>query len=208
MDYLLASEYEAHGLEATTPAAWVTAASSLIDAHCRRATVGVARYVERLRLAGGRNTVRLSYLPLASVAPAITPIISARGRYGLPRRGEGVNSDFAADVAQAFALPGTWSDITVQAIDWCAETGELSFPVNALGLGFNEAEITYNAGFAAIPEPVKFACAQMVRNALATPALNVRASNLDRMHLEYFAGTLLDADVRTMLAPYVVQPVG
>jgi hypothetical protein len=75
-------------------------------------------------------------------------------------------------------------------------------------LSFNEVEITYNAGMAPISEPVQFACAQIVRNALATPALTVRASNLDRMHFEYFADTLLDQGVRKLLHPYVAQKLG
>src|SRR5438094_4512374 len=88
MNYLSPSEYETYGLEATTPAAWVLAASTVIDAHCRRVTLGVAQYEERLRIAAGRNTVRVTYVPLAAVAPATTPIVSARGRYAIPRRGE------------------------------------------------------------------------------------------------------------------------
>ena len=39
MNYLTAEEYEMYGIEATTPASWVAAASSLIDAHCRRPTL-------------------------------------------------------------------------------------------------------------------------------------------------------------------------
>ena len=73
---------------------------------------------------------------------------------------------------------------------------------------FQEIEIQYSAGFETIPDPVKFACAQIVRNAQATPALNVRASTLNSMHLEYFADALVDASVRAMLAPYVAQKVG
>ncbi len=78
MNYLSPSEYETYGLEATTPAAWVTAASAVMDAHCRRATLAVAQYEERLRVASGRNTVRVSYVPLAVVAPAVTSIVTAR----------------------------------------------------------------------------------------------------------------------------------
>jgi hypothetical protein len=58
------------------------------------------------------------------------------------------------------------------------------------------------------PSAVKTACAQIVRNALATPALNVRAGQLDRMHVQYFADTLLGADVCALLAPWVAQKVG
>jgi len=66
MNYLSPSEYETYGLEATTPA--VLAASTVIDAHCRRATLGVAQYDERLRIAAGRNTVRVTYVPLAVIS--------------------------------------------------------------------------------------------------------------------------------------------
>jgi hypothetical protein len=209
MIYLDASEYGAFGLEKTVPAAWITAASSLIDAHCRRPTLAVAQYVERLRLARGRNTVRLTYLPLATVAPATTAIVAARGRYAVPRRGEeSPAGELAGDVAQAFSLPGSWTTIDSASIDFLSETGELTLAMHPLGLSFNEVEITYQAGLATIPDPVKFACAQIVRNAQATPALNVRSGNLDKIHLEYFADTLIDHTVLASLAPYVAQRMG
>ena len=81
-------------------------------------------------------------------------------------------------------------------------------PSNPLGFGYNEVEITYTAGLPAIPDAVKFACAQIVRNAQATPALNVRSGSLERMQLEYFADTLLDPTVCASLAPYVAQKMG
>jgi len=205
MNYLAAEEYENYGIDEATPASWVGAASSLIDAHCRRPTLGTAQYLERKRLTPGRNCVQLTYLPLA----ASSPLVSARGRYATPRRGDDLTTwDMAQDVATAFALPGSWTDIDVAAMDCCGETGEVSWPGNPLGLQFQEIEITYTAGLDVIPDPIKFACAQIVRNAQATPALNVRANTLNSMHLEYFADTLVDSTVQTMLAPYVAQKVG
>lgn len=208
MNYLSPSEYETYGLEATTPAAWVTGASTVIDAHCRRATLGVAQYEERMRIAGGRNTVRVTYVPLAIVAPATTPIISARGRYAVPRRGEWPFDDLSSDVALMFGLPGTWNAVDPAGIDVYADTGELSLPVNAVGLGYSEIDLVYMAGLSTIPDTVKVACAQIVRNAQATPALNVRSGKLDRMQLDYFSGSLVDQTVQTLLAPYVAQKVG
>ena len=209
MNYLSAEEYENYGIEASTPASWVAAASSLIDAHCRRSTLAAMQYVERLRLTPGRNSVRLTYLPLATPQNAISPVTTARGRYAAPRRGDDLTtSDMAQEVAAAYGLPGSWVNIDVTNIDCFADTGEVSWLGNALGLQFQEVEITYMAGFDTIPNPVKFACAQIVRNAQATPALNVKASTVNSMHLEYFADTLLDASVRAMLAPYVAQKVG
>jgi hypothetical protein len=161
-----------------------------------------------VRVTSGRNTVRLTYLPLAALAPAISPIVAARARYALPRRGEAAYADISSDVAMAFGLPGTWSDLPAGDVEYCRETGELTLPVNALGLGFSELEIVYTAGLDPLPDAVRVACSQIVKNAQATPALNVRAGTLDRMHLEYFSDSLLDQSVRGLLAPFVAQKVG
>jgi len=111
-------------------------------------------------------------------------------------------------VGDAFALPGSWVTIDPQAFDFFPDSGELSLPLNVLGLRFAELEVTYTAGLDTIPNGVKVACAQIVKNAQATPALNVQKERLDRMYLEYFSGTLVDQTVRSLLAPYVAQKVG
>jgi hypothetical protein len=208
MNYLAPSEYLNYGLDTTTPAALVAAASTLIDTHCRRTTLGAAQYEERIRIAPDRNTVRLTYLPLVAVAPAAIPIVSAQGRYCIPRRGEWPFDDLRLDVALLFGLPGVWTAIDPTAIDYFANTGELTLPLNIVGLWFSEVDIVYTAGFATIPDPVKFACAQIVRNAQATPAVNAKSERLDRMYLQYFADTLIDQTVSAMLALYVAQKVG
>lgn len=208
MNYLQASEYEEFGLEATTAPAWVTAASAILDAHCRRATLGVAQYTERLRIAAGRNCVRLTYLPLVTVEPATTAIVSARARYAPSRRGEFGVDEMAGDAASAFGLFGSWIDLKVEDLESCFDTGEVRVPANALGWQFSEVETTYTAGLDPIPNPVKVACAQVVKNAQAMPALNVRAGSLDRMRIEYFADALLDESVRVLVAAYVAQKVG
>jgi hypothetical protein len=206
MNYLQPSEYESYGLEASTAASWVGAASSLIDAYCRRSTLGVSTFTERIRLVPGRNCVRLTFLPLAIDGDSQSPLISARGRYAPPRRGEDASLwDITNDVSVVFALAGTWVDIDVTSMDYFSDTGEVSWLGNPLGLAFQELEIAYKAGFATIPDPVKFACAQIVRNAQATPALNVHSSTLSSMHLEYFADTLLDQTIKNYLAPYLAQ---
>ena len=208
MNYLSPTEYGTYGLDATTLAAWVTGASAVMDAHCRRATPAVAQYEERRRMTPGRNTVRLSYLPLVALAPATSPIVSAQGRYAIPRRGEWAADDLSVDVALMFGLPGTWSAIDPTSIDFDASTGELMLPVSPIGLWFSELDIVYTAGLATIPATVKVACAQIVRNAQAMPGLNVKAGQLDRMQLQYFSGSLVDDTTRSLLAPYVAQKVG
>jgi len=207
MNYLAPSDYEAYGIEATTPLAWVTSASALIDSHCRRTSLAVTQYTERLRITAGRNTAQLSYLPLVPVSPAISPIVSARGRYAIPRRGETPFDDLTLNIATAFSLPGTWTSFDPLAIEAYAATGELVLPVNPVGLVYSELEVVYTAGFDVLPDAVKVACAQIVRNAQATPALNVRSGQIDRLRLDYFSDTLLDQTVRELLAPYVAQKV-
>jgi len=209
MNYLEASEYQQYGLDASLPEWWVTAASALMDAHCRRKSLGVAQYSERLRIMPGWNAVRLTYLPLAALPPAQSPIVSARARFAVPRRGEGMPelSDFAQDVAEAFSLPGSWTSLDPATLECRAETGEITLGTHPLGLAFNEIDIVYTAGLAEIPAGVKSACAQLVRNARATPALNVRSGVVNHMQLGYFSDTLLDQTVKALLAGYVAAPL-
>ena len=205
MNYLDTTEYTTYGLDAATDPSWVTSASAIMDAHCRRPTLGVNLYEERLKLPPELNTVRLSYLPLVAVAPATTPIVSLQARYGIPRRGEWPFPEMSLEFALVFSLPGSWTTVDPATTDIWAGSGELTFPVNALGLFFNEVDVKYNAGLATIPSGVKVACAQIVKNAQATPALNVKQGRIDRMRLEYFSDTLMDDTVRGLLAPYVAQ---
>lgn len=218
MTYLTPSEYDTFGLDDTTPGSIVAAASALIDAHCNRPTLVTAEYTERLRISPANN-VRLTYLPLTNdieylppstgdttrppAAEAPTPFLSARVRYAPARD----CNDLTAAVAQAFSLVGSWTNLDPTSLDWDVNTGEISLPVNVLGLRYAEAEFTYHAGFAIIPDAVKHACALITRSALATPALNVRASNIERMHMEYFSDSLLSPDVRRLLASYVAHRV-
>ena len=79
MAYLEPADYANYGLPAGTTADWITAATALINSYCRRPDLNVIQYIERLRVTTGAQTVLLSYLPLAPLAPATTPI---RGHQG------------------------------------------------------------------------------------------------------------------------------
>lgn len=204
--YLADSEYQTYGLEPDTPASWVSAASSIIDAHCNRPTLWVQEFIERIRLVPGRNVLRLTYLPLAIPQSGTSPVGKGRARYGIPRRGEDLTMwETATEYAIIFGLPGTWIDLDVTNFDFFCDTGEISWLPNPLGMYFDEMELTYTGGFTTIPDPVKFACAQLVRNAQAMPAINVREGTLNAMHFAYFADSLLNGTVRELLAPYVFQ---
>jgi hypothetical protein len=205
--YLQPTEYQTYGLAANVTDDWITAASSLIDCHCRRMSLNPTQYNERLRMVEGSQTVRLSYLPLATIAPATSPFVSIQARYAKPRRGQLIYP-LQEEVLWAFSLPGAWTAVDPTTVDFVADTGELIFPLNILGLPYNEVQVTYTAGVATLPNAVKCACAQIVKNAQATPGLNVKSSKLDTLQLQYFSGTLIDATVQAMLRPWVAVRIG
>ncbi len=204
MAYLSAEEYTLFGLEETTPESLVSAASDLIDAHCRRKGFGIAEYVERFRV-GRSRTVRLSYLPLAAADGVSSPIVEARGRYLSSSREWAGSTELAMEVARVFASTPSWSSVSPDSLDVDAASGEVIVGGGLLSPALGDLEVTYTAGYSAVPQAVKQACAKLVKNALATPALNVSKQRIDRMYLEYFEDSLIDADVTRLLAPYVAQ---
>jgi hypothetical protein len=207
MGYLQPTQYASYGLSPDVSDDWITVASAMIDAHCRRVSLNPTQYTERLRLVEGSQTARLSYLPLAAIAPATAPLVSVQARYGRPRRGQMVYP-VQEEVLWAFSLPGAWTAVDPATVDFMAETGELVFPLNILGLPYNEVEVTYTAGLAVIPDAVLSACALIVKNAQATPGLNVKSSRMDKMQIDYFSSSLIDATAQQLLATWVATRMG
>lgn len=207
MGYLQPTQYASYGLSPDVTDDWITLATALINAHCRRPDLNPVQYTERLRLVSGSQTARLSYLPLAPIAPATSPLVSIQARYTRPRRGEMVYP-LQEEVLWAFSLPGAWTTVDPTTVDFVTDTGELVFPLNILGLPYNEVDVVYTAGLTTIPDAVLCACAQIVKNAEATPGLNVKSSKMDTMQIQYFSNTLIDATVQAMLAPWVANRLG
>jgi hypothetical protein len=207
MGYLLPTEYVQFGLTAETTDDWVTMASALMEAYCRRPSLLLTQYVERMRLTAGSQAVRLSYRPLAAAVGAASALVGVRVRYARPRRGE-LPDPFREQIAWAFSVPGSWSALDVTTVDVNETTAELTFPVNFLGLDYTEVEITYTSGLVTIPDAVKVACAQIVKNAQATPGMNVKSNKIDTMQMEYFSGSLIDPQVQMLLKPYVAERLG
>jgi len=207
MPYLQPMEYSNYGLPPGTTADWITAATALINSYCKRPDLNVIQYTERMRITAGVQTLRLSYLPLSALAPADTPLVGIEARYAKPRRGELPNLQML-EIACAFSLPGQWSAIDPSQVDFDPNTGELTLPWNLFGLPYNEVQVTYTAGLATIGDDVKSACAQIVRNAQATPALNASMSKIDTMQMKYFSSSLIDETVKVWLNPYVANRLG
>lgn len=202
MNYLLPAEYAAFGLSAETSDAWIAAASAMIDAYCRRPTLATASYTERMRVPERAQTVRLSYAPLISVD-------SVKAQY--IRHPESTNAfvdPFLAGFSSAFAVPGQWVPVDTSTLDVSLPTGEFRFACNIMGLRFGEAIVTYTAGLSTIPDAVKVACAQVVKNCQSTPGFNVRSGKLDTLATQYFSDSVIDSQVAALLRPYVAERLG
>jgi hypothetical protein len=203
MGYLLPADYVAYGLSADTADAWVTTASTMIEAYCRRPTLMSANYTERMRIPLKAQTVRLSYGPLVSVD-------AVRAQYARPGYGQDFFGDYVYETgfAAAFALPGQWVDVDPTTLFVSLPTGEFRFPWTIMGMRYSEAEVTYTAGFTTVPTAVQVACAQIVRNAQTTPGLNVKSSKMDTLQTQYFSDSLIDSQVQALLRPYVAERLG
>jgi hypothetical protein len=203
MGYLLPADYAAYGLSADTADAWVTTASAMMEAYCRRPTLMSASYTERMQVPMRAQTVRLSYGPLISVD-------AVRAQYARPRYGDSFFGDFAYEVgfAAAFALPGLWVDVDPSTLHVSLPTREFRFSWNVMGMRYCEAEVTYTAGLTTAPNDVQVACAQIVRNAQTTPGLNVKSSKMDTLQTQYFSDSLIDSQVQALLRPYVAERLG
>ena len=207
MPYLEPEDFPNYGLPDGTSSDWITAATALINSYCRRPDINVIQYTERLRITTGVQTARLSYLPLAPLGTAASPLVSVQGRFARPRRGEAVEGPLA-DLAWAFSQPGQWTAIDPSSVDFDPNTGELTLPWNLFGLAYTEVMVTYTAGLAAIGDDIKTACAQIVRNAQSTPALNASKTKIDTMQIQYFSSSLVDETVQAWLRPYVANRLG
>ncbi len=198
MAYLLPTEYAVYGLSVETADAWVAAASAMMEAFCRRSSLISTSYTERLRVSRPWGALQLSYGP-------VTAVTAVQARYSPDRE---CREGTLAEYALVFGLPGQWVtvDPTTALLD--TVTGELRLPPNLMGMRYSEAEVTYTAGPAAAPVALKVACAQIVRNAQATPGLNVKSSKLDTLQTQYFSDSLLDAQVQAMLRPFVAERMG
>jgi hypothetical protein len=205
MGYLQPMQYESYGLAPDTTDDWITVASALMNSYCRRESLAVTQYTERIRLTRGSQTAQLTYLPLTAVSPATLPFVTVQARYTQPRRGEIANE--MQVLWKAFSLPGSWITIDPTTVDWWPDGG-VTLPWSLMGLPYNEIEVTYTAGLSVLPDAVMSACALIVKNAQSTSGMNVKSSKVDMLQVQYFSDQMVDSTVKTLLRPWVANRLG
>lgn len=150
-----------------------------------------------------RRVVRVARWPLAQM-------MCAFGRFVPERRG----SQLARSGAVTFPLaelaggaaPPDWAEFSLSACDINYETGAVTIFPGLPQSGFNEARLRYVAGwqYATLPEAIKRATANLVRNAIDSADLpgNVRMVKSGDAAMEKFRDSVLDADTVSLLQPY------
>ena len=208
MAYLQPADYPNYGLPAGTTADWITAATALINSYCRRPDLNVIQYTERLRVTSGcaDGAAELSASGAAGHGD------NAAGEHRGPLREAAARRDCSTSRCSRlhgrFRCPANGRRSIPALVDFDPNTGELTLPWNVLGLPYNEVQVTYTAGLATIGDDVKTACAQIVRNAQSTPALNASKTKIDTMQMQYFSSSLVDETVQAWLRPYVANRLG
>lgn len=196
-------------------------------------------YTERLQFPSGRNIVRLSYSPLVALpastvnalsasggvyytgvqantvttsAGLLSPVISAKGRYGYGRRADSAiypDANYGMNILQVasyFGGPPQFTDIDCTLIDFDTRTGELWVPAGLYLAQYTEIEVTYNGGYDPrdMPKAIKFATAGIVRNALAKVATGIKSITGAGKISMLMEDTLIDKTIERFLQNYKV----
>ena len=209
MAYLQPADYPNYGLPDGTTADWITAATALINSYCRRPDLNVIQYTERLRLVSGRadGAAELSAAGAAGRGDDADREHS-RAVMRRPRRGEMANEPLVRDCVGILAA-GTVDRDRSELCGLRSEHRRADSAVECVRLAVTtKSAVTYTAGLATIGDDVKTACAQIVRNAQSTPALNASKTKIDTMQMQYFSSSLVDETVQAWLRPYVANRLG
>lgn len=196
-------------------------------------------YTETLEMPSGRNIVRLSYKPLVAVPVAtvaalaasgncfytgvqantslfngnLSPIVSARGRYGYGRRDHqigNIDTNYGLNILQVaayFGGPPTYTPIDVTMIEFDKRIGQIWVPAGLYISQYTEIEVVYNSGFDPrdMPRSIKHACAAIVKNFLGKGggATGVKATSIYRSVNVTMESALIDENVELLLRNYL-----
>ncbi len=153
-------------------------------------------------------------LTILSRTPVVR-VIGGTGRYGYGRRGDAGNynvDDFNLLAALSkFGGPPAWEiwDPATCGVD--RATGQIWIPAGIMIAYYSETKIRYISGFtyANLPDGVKLGTAQLITALQMNPMYGaVKSSRTGETSIQNFVASNLSEDVKAMLRPWVVMPLG
>jgi hypothetical protein len=180
---------------------------TVLNAHASGASADLGLLIEQQKyMPANRPITRVSRTPLVR-------LISGTGRYAYGRRGDGANYNMEQfnllAALSKFGGPPVW-ELWQQPLNysWDAETGQVWAPAGIMLAYYSEVKLRYVAGFpaAGIPSAVKLACAQLIEASKAFgPMGDMKAFRAGDTQLARFTSSVLDADTKRMLTPYMTR---
>jgi hypothetical protein len=169
----------------TLSASLILRASAIIDGYCKR-KITVESYTERVPLTDQQRG-HLSYYPVVDLTS-----LKGRPKYHL------TGNDF-------FGPPQfeVISDLTILDVDhnigtvWCGHS--------LFGAPYTELEITYESGWATIPDNVKVACGMIIDQLVNSNNSNVKAKKDFDSSIEYFGNKMITPEIADLLSEYVLR---
>jgi hypothetical protein len=190
--FITPEEYAAYGLPATTSEVDVQKATSAIEDEILR-PVAVTTFKDLVTFQEDRDVAQLSF-------PPIVAITSVRGRLIPTTRGTPINRAFPE---QNLFLPAdAWTTIAPAAITFTAETGDIWVNTRIGLMSFNELEVTYQGGWATVPEKLKEAVALLVERMCLRPSPDIIAIGLDDVKTTFATSDYIDAEIRRKTTPF------
>lgn len=213
-DVLILDRANANLVEACTIATMVGSTGQtaitfqdVMNAHTTSSTVESGLVIEEKRqMPASRPLTMCSRTPLLR-------IISGVGRYAYGRRGDAANYNMEQfnllAALSKFGGPPIW-ELWQQPLNncWDATTGQVWVPAGIMLAYYSEVKLRYISGFQAnaIPQMVKFACAQLMSAIANQPGLgNVKTFKAGDTSVTNFIASALSADTRAELRPYVAR---
>lgn len=191
MNYLTVEELSGYAPDAQLisgkEANLIKRASLMIDTYCHRPEgLGVVSYTEQITLTS--NGSHLSYFPIV----ALTEVKARWSRSNDPMYG----------------VLGTpeWQDITLSEVELNTPGRYFFLPVSIYNAYYDEAKITYTAGYSTIPEDVKVACGiilTMMSMRVNPSARNEKIPN--GLSITYDNDSFITSEVDNLLSRHVVR---
>lgn len=144
---------------------------------------------------------------------ALSGIVGASGRYGYVRQNQAIGypDQFAfinpLNLITIFGGPAPWVAIDVGQIDYDPKTGEVWPPAGLQLQAYSELYMIYNSGYNpfAMPKPIKFVCAALVKNLLAKGdgTTGLKSMSIGRSGTNYSLGdNVIDPTLSQYLLPF------